>query len=229
MKVIKLFFSFFFSFVLLNACAIFLAACSAQCDLNSINNGTATPTNYNIGMSGTAIAQAVKNQLGNAASNRCDPPQDSKVRIKILVRTAKSENGQIVIEPKAYSEIDDDFDFQSKDVKTKINVKVPSTGSFGITIEIELPDCSNCCNAIASGLESDQQCYKLSDSNSRTFSGGNYTCKTGKPKLAIEKIYLSDMRPDTRYALDDLNIIYRIEDMMLRSCRNCSTCTNNCN
>jgi hypothetical protein len=233
MKFMKFIFSLFFSFVLLNACAMFLTACSG-CDLNSINNGSATPSDYNIGFSGTAIAAAVKQQMSNPSVNRCDPSQDmANVRVIIKVRTAMTDaSGAIVLNPKVYFEKDlDDVEFFSKEKNTKINIDVPSTGSFGIVVDIELPDCSNCCNAIASGLEVEQQCYKLNESSSRTSTnnGVTFICKTGKPKLNIEAIYTPSNRPDTRSAFDDLNIRFKAENMLVRSCRSCTSCTNICN
>jgi hypothetical protein len=231
MKIMKFIFSLFFSFVLLNACAMFLSACSGCDPAKEFNNGSSTPSDYNIGFSGTAIATAIKTQLGGSSS-LCDPPQDmTNVRVRIQVRTAMTDNaGNVVLDPKIFFEKDrEDIPFFSKDEKTKINIKVPSTGSFGITIDVELPDCSNCCNAIASGKESEQQCFKATDSSSKFFQNGGFKCKTGKPKIAIENIYSSATRPDFRPASDDLNIIYRVENMLTRSCRSCETCINNCN
>ena len=198
-----------------------LTGCNTCCPECELNNFTVTPKEHVYQISGSVIASALKLQTNNT---NCNPPQNFRARVMLSVRTASYVNGQAILDPIPYHEIDDDFDFEknsgSNSPEAKIKVKVPETGAYGIVMTIEIPNCSNCCNG---GLDIHCSSEKTLNSN------GTFTCKTGKPKLAFEKTFRIAERPDSRDNTTNVNLAVSESMLQVRKCFSCSTCTNSCN
>ena len=200
--------------------AVFMLTGCDSCD-NELDNFTSTPTGHVYQISGSVIASALKLQT---PTFNCNPPSDFKARVILTVRTASLVNGQIVADPTPYREVDGDFDFEKNtglnSPQAKMLVDVPSTGAYGVSMTIELQNCSNCCNG---GLDIHCSSEKILNSN------GTFTCKTGKPKLVFEKVFRVAERPDARDNSTQVNFTVSESMLQVRKCYSCSSCTSPCN
>ncbi len=208
--------------IALGLMAIMMIVSRCNCDLDKeFNNFTSTPKSHVYQVTGSSIATVLRTQNNNS---NCDPSSNFSARVRITVRTASVINGTVVADPNPYKEYDQDYTFEKdnsfNNPGAKMEIDVPSVGAYGILMEVELPDCSNCCN----GANSTIHC-----SSDRTFTNGQWICKTGKPKVAFEKTFSSAERPDSRSNSTQVNFVVSENMLQVRKCYSCSSCTNPCN
>lgn len=110
--------------------------------------------------------------------------------VEIEVRTASLVDGQIIIDPNPYFEFDDEVEFFGN-TGSIIQIEVPESGAYGITIDIEMQDCSICCHG-----EWEGQCssYEYYDEGKEI-----WYCEAGKPQVAVEAIFPEQERPPYNY------------------------------
>lgn len=189
-----------------------ISSCDGCDPLEELNNGNADPEQLIIELSGTDIATAINLQLNTF----CDPPENFTADVEIEIRTGLiDQNMNISLNPDPYggpsNTVDDEFDFK-KDTGfnegTKWTIMVPETGAYGIVMEIELQDCSDCCHG-----SSDLHC-----SDKRRYQESNKTwyCETGKPQMRVEELFTSMYRPafDQNWEARDF--------LKMQKCRACS-------
>jgi hypothetical protein len=197
---------------------VIVTGCS-ECDLEKeLNNFTSTPTEHIYQIAGSEVATALKIQNNNS---NCDPPSGFTARVKITVRTASVDaNNTVTIDPNPYHEIDDDFTFERNtgfnNPNAKILVKVPEKGAYAILMEFELPDCSNCCNGNTTTIH----CSSVK----KDCVNFDCKCESGKPKLALERVFKSTERPDSRSGSTNVNFTADHTMLQIRKCYSCSTC-----
>lgn len=195
------------SFILLT---IILGGCKGCNPINDLNNGNSNPEKLILEIYGSSINEIVEWNFGFG----CNLPDDFVANVKITVRTASSdENGNVTLDPNPYYEIEDEFNFWKNtgfNEGTLINVRVPSRGAYGVFGEITYKNCHNCC----AGDFSAQQCgNRIYNTQSMQF-----ICNMGKPRVAFERIFYSETRPEPNFNL-------QIQDyIMVRACAFCQSC-----
>ncbi len=188
---------------------ILIAGCKG-CDPDlELNNANADPSMLDIELFGTDIGLEIEAAFGAG----CDHPRDFNADVEILVRTATWENGTATIDPTPYYEYDDEASFwtnNSFNEGTIFQIEVPETGGYAILMEIEMHDCSICCHG-----PDERAC-----SWDTFWNGDILYCESGKPQVAIEKVFSTDTRPSGEW--------HPYSDIMVRNCRACS-CNIQCN
>ncbi len=189
--------------------SIFFLGCDG-CNLeDQLNNGNSNPEALYIELFGLDISMALALAYG------ChDHPTSFFADVEIEVRTASLVDGQIIIDPNPYFEFDDEVEFFGN-TGSIIQIEVPESGAYGITIDIEMQDCSICCHG-----EWEGQCssYEYYDEGKEI-----WYCEAGKPQVAVEAIFPEQERPPYNYNWNPAQ-----HQMHVRSCRACG-CFVECN
>ena len=207
--------------IVLGLITIMVIVSRCNCDITKeLNNFTSTPKEHVYQVAGSVITEVIRLQNN---SSLCNPNPNFTGRVRITVRTASVVNNTVVPDPTPYKEYDKNYTFEKNtgfnNPQAKMTIEVPSEGAYGIVMEIELPDCSNCCNGL-NGFHC---------SSDRTCVNGTCICKTGKPKVAFEKVFTSKERPDQRSNTTNVNFVVTESMLQVRKCYSCDDCTNVCN
>ncbi len=186
---------------------VLLAGCKGCDPDEQFNNGNDDPSVLLVEITGTDIASALYDALD------CQHPFNFTADVEISVRTASWSNGVATIDPNPFFEFDDEVALHDwTHDGTIIPIEVPESGAYAIWMEVEMHDCSLCCHGT-----DDRQC------GTETVPGNPQICKTGKPQVAIEKVYRAEERPP-----HDQNWHPTGSDILVRICRACSTCQEPC-
>ncbi len=180
--------------------AVGCRGCTLEEMLANVNNGNVDPEKLILELNGTSVATALSQRYGAD----CSPSPDFDAQVEILVRTASIVNGQIVVDPEPYSEIDVDVAFSGGTQTNTFEVEVPETGGYGVLIQIEFIDCDFCCHGAQEGQCGDDVDF------------GNNQCEAGKPQVALEQVFTTETRPAF-----DLNWIPLTSELAARDCRAC--------